>query len=389
MTSRFKNLADILNSNPGLRDKVFQEFEGKNASLSIFDELFSFFIHDHKDELIAKIKDTNTLPLFCSLIAELNSARIFARKGCEIKLLTNNYFRGPSPDILCKCPELTFYVESTSLSDSSPLAKIYDELRELLRTKPFEVNVNFHENVSQPRFSGEEHTEQETLLEKSLDQFKKDFEQLIPESPRREIKTEGITFFLTPTKEKPGCLGGYSSGSKFPKEIFEKFVTVLLLKKAKKRENFFDSARNYPYIVTFVSRNILVDAIDFHRLLYGFIPRLSILPIDQETDRRARIFREEEWNVIIRDKQNYIPRWQDIEAAAKNGWTDFLTKIHYIPNDYTYLGKEGLFLSEPLMKNVSGILLVRKSMESHFFPNPFCDPEISLVNHQEFFISAL
>jgi hypothetical protein len=388
MTSQFKNLADILNNNPRLRDKVFQQFEGKNASLSIFDELISFFIHDHKDELIAKIKDTNTLSLFCSLIAELNSARIFARKGCEIKLLANNYFPGSSPDILCKCPKLTFYVEATSLSDSSPLSKIYDELRELLRTKPFEVRVNFYENVSRPCFSGEEHAEQEALLEKSLDQFKREFEQLIPESSPRVIKTEGITFIITPTKEKPGRLGGYSSGSKFPKEIFEKFVTVLLLKKARKREKFIDSARNYPYIVTFESRNIAVDDVDFHRLLYGFIPRLSILPIDQETDRQARIFLEEEWNAVIRDKKDHIPRWQDIETAARNGWTDFLTKIHYIPNDYTYLGKEGLFLSEPLMKNVSGILLVCKSMEPHFFPNPFCDPEISLVNHQEFFISA-
>jgi len=39
------------------------------------------------------------------------------------------------------------------------------------------------------------------------------------------------------------------------------------------------------------------------------------------------------------------------------------------------------------MRNVSGILLIRKSIETHFFPNPFCDPEISLVNHQEFFNS--
>ena len=385
MTKRFKNLIDILNNNPRLRDTVFQKFGGKNASLSIFDELIAFFIHDHRDELIAKIKDTNTLPLFCSLIAELNSARIFVQRGCEIKLLANNYFNGPSPDILCKYPELTFHIESTSLSDSSPLAKIYDELYELLRTKPFEVNVNFHENVSKPCFSGEEHAEQEALLEKSLDQFKKDFEQLNPGSPRREIETDGITFFLTPSKEKHGCLGGYSSGSKFPEKIFKKFVTVLLLKKAGKREKFIDSAKNYPYILTFVSRSSAIDDIDFHRLLYGFVPRLSILPNDQETVRQEMIVREERWNAIICDKKNNIPRWEDIEAAANYGWTEFLTRIHYIPNDYAYLVEEGLFLYEPLMKNVSGILLVRKSMEPHFFPNPFCDPEISLVNHQNFF----
>lgn len=388
MTARFENLMDILNHNPRIRDLVLQEYQGKEENLSNFDDLISFFIPSHRDELILKIKDTNTLKNFRSLIAELYSAKIFAQNSCEITLLSDNYFSSSSPDVLCKSHNLSFYVEVTSLSNSDPVVKKIDELRKLVHEKPFEVNVNFNDKVSYPRFSGPEHQEQEKLLENSLTQFKKEFELLTPKSPVTQIKTDCITFFISPIKEKPGFLRELSSGYSFPREIFEKFVTELLLKKAIKREKFEGVAKNYPYILTFVSGNIAVDDNDFQHLLYGFIPTLIVAQTDDVEEIRLSIIRRDaEWQEILQDKNKHIPKWGEIEAAASEGWEDFLTVIHYIPNDYTYLAREGLFLSEPLMKNVSGILLIRKSTEPHFYPNPFCEPGISLVNHQEFFNS--
>lgn len=379
MANRFKILWEILDHNSRIRDLVLQEYQGKEEFLSNFNELITFFIPVHRDEIIAKIKDTNTLSLFRSFIAELQSAKIFAQKGCEIKLLPNDYFpKKKSPDILCQYHDLSIYVEVTSLSNSDPIVKAIDDLRKLVRSKNFEVRVHFNNKVSIPRFSKEEHEEQETLLEKSLEQFKDVFERLPPESSIKKIETDCLTFFISPTSERPGILIGLSSDYTFPREIFEKFTTELLLKKAMKREKFEGLARNYPYILTFVSGNVAVDDNDFQHLLYGFIPTLIIAQSDDLEERRqSTIRRDSEWQEILRHKNKHIPRWREIEAAAREGWKDFLTAIHYIPNDYTCLAREGLFLSEPLMKNVSGILLIRKSTEPHFYPNPFC---LSLIH---------
>jgi hypothetical protein len=384
MTTRFEDLNDILDQNPRIRDLVIQEDTGKEECLSEYNDLISFFIPAHRDELIAKIKDTNDLNLFLSLISELHSAKIFAEKGCDIKLLPNDYFPSKSPDILCQYHDLSFYVEVTSLSNSDPVVKVIDAIRKLVHENQFVVNVHFNDTVSTPCFCKDEHNEQRTLLEKSLEQFKDAFEQLTPESTIDRIDTDCITFFISPSPKKAGILVGLSSGYKFPKEIFEKFVTELLLKKAIKREKFGGPARNFPYILAFVTRNIAVDETDFQQLLYGFVPTLLLSSIADTEEIRHR---ERKWEEILQDKNKHIPRWQEIEAAARHGWEDYLTKIHYIPNNYTSLVREGLFLSEPSMRNVSGILLIRKSKESHFYPNPFCDQEISLVNYQDFFNS--
>jgi len=387
MTKRFENLTTLLNHNPKLRDAFFQKFQGKTEYLSILESTISFFAHTHGKMLIAKIKVTSTLKKFDSLISELNTAKIFAQKGCEIHLLPDDYFKSASPDILCKCHNFSFYVEVTQLSDSEPTLKIIEELREILRKNRFDVRIEFNDKLSPPRFSGKERQEQEKILEKSMEQFKKELELLPLGVTDHEIITDGIKFSLSYSGGKSGIPCSFMSSYKFPEELFEKYVTYRLLEKAKKREAFEGPERNRPYIVTFVSENISIDDLDFKDLLFGHTMTLLVFPFeDPEITRLATIKREKDWAEILDNKDKHIFKWQEIEAAANRGWHDFLTAIHYIPHDYTYLSKEGLFLSDPLIKNVSGILLIRKSSESYFYPNPFCDEEISISNFQNFFI---
>jgi hypothetical protein len=388
MTSRFENLFNLLNYNPELRDMFLQKFQEKNEYLSILDNLVSFFIHSHRDMLIVKIKETNSLKKFNSLISELNTAKIFVQKGCSINFLSDDYFENASPDILCRCSDFSFYVEVTQLSDSEPTLKIIEELRELLRDRPFVARIEFTDFLSQPCFSGAERREQDKILENSMAQFRKDLKSLSPESQDHEIITEGIKFSLTYTGKRPGIVGSFSSSYMFPEDLFEKYATYRLLEKAEKRESFKGSEKNYPYILAFASEIISIDEIDFKDLLYGCTTEIfAIQSNDPEEVLQSTILRDNDWQKIIGEKSKHIPRWQEIEAAANSGWNDFLTRIHYIPINFIYLTKEGLFLSEPLMKNVSGILLIRKSTEYHFYLNPFCEQVISLVNHQQYFNS--
>jgi hypothetical protein len=388
MTNRFENLIAILNKNPRLRDAFFQKFQDKEEYLSNLDNIISFFAYTHREMIIAKIKETSTLKKFDSLISELITAKIFGQNGCEVHLLPDDYFKNASPDILCKCHNFSFYVEVTQLSDSEPTLKIIEELRKLLQDKPFVVRIEFNDLLSTPCFSGAERLEQDKILEKSMEQFKKELELLTPDSAEHEIVTDGIIFSFSHSGGKPGIPGSFMSSYKFPEELFKKYVTYRLLEKAKKRVTFEGSERNSPYILTFVSENISIDDTDFKDLLYGVIPQMLIFPFeDPEIIKQATIQCDKEWAEILQDKNKHIPRWRDIKAAADSGWTDFLTVIHYIPHDYKYLAKEGLFLSEPLMKNVSGIMLIRKSSEPYFYPNPFCDEEINIAQYQDFFNS--
>src|SRR5665647_220699 len=152
MTNQFENLFALLDHNPELRDTFLRKFQGRNEYISILDNLISFFIHTHRHMLIVKIKETNSLKKFNSLISELNAAKIFAQNGCEIDLLSDDYFKNASPDILCKCSYFSFYVEVTQLSDSEPTLKIVEELRKLLRDKPFVARVEFNDLLSPPCF---------------------------------------------------------------------------------------------------------------------------------------------------------------------------------------------------------------------------------------------
>ncbi|CAG1002865.1 hypothetical protein METP3_03474 [Methanosarcinales archaeon] len=105
-------------------------------------------------------------------------------------------------------------------------------------------------------------------------------------------------------------------------------------------------------------------------MLYG--QRVEIAsPIEKYKE-----WKEKEWKSIINDKENKIPKWKEIEKARKDGWEKLLTKEGLVPTDYTYLIKEGIFISEPKMKNVSGVIF-RKYNKVFYFPNPFACNEIN------------
>ena len=386
MTEDFENLSNLLNYNPKLHDSFFNEYEGKTEYLSNLETTISFFLPTHHEMLIEKIKDTSNIRKFSSLMAELITAKIFAQKGCKIQFLPDNYFKNASPDILCQHQTLSFYVEVTQLSDSEPTLKIIDELRAILPQKPFNVSIEFSDKLSQPCFSGKERRGQEEILENSMKEFREKFAVLPSDAINHEIVTEGIKFKLIHSGGKPGIPCSFMSSYKFPDELFDRYVTYRLIEKARKRASFELPERNCPYIVAFVSENISIDDLDFRDLLYGGTPQIFVLPDDEsEMGRLGKIQREKDWANILANKEKFIPKWHEIAAASLSGWHNFLTEIYYIPHDYTYLAKEGLFLSDPIMKNVSGILLIRKSSESYFYPNPFCDHEISLSQFQDFF----
>lgn len=134
-----------------------------------------------------------------------------------------------------------------------------------------------------------------------------------------------------------------------------------MIEKAKKRDDWEKEYLNYPYIIAFDCEEWSIDDITINGLLYGQRAEIAS-PIEKYKE-----WKEKEWKSIINDKENKIPKWKEIEKARKDGWEKLLTKEGLVPTDYTYLIKEGIFLSEPKMKNVSGVMF-RKYNKVFYFP---------------------
>lgn len=68
-----------------------------------------------------------------------------------------------------------------------------------------------------------------------------------------------------------------------------------------------------------------------------------------------------------------------IKQAIKKGWEPFLKKEGIIAYNRIYLPccKQGIYLRDARMKNVAGVIIVRKSDDFHFVPNPFVADEIN------------
>lgn len=67
---------------------------------------------------------------------------------------------------------------------------------------------------------------------------------------------------------------------------------------------------------------------------------------------------------------------REVEEAAEKCWRPFLERTNLISKDRTYLATKGVFLSDVICTNVSG-LIVRKDQHVWFVPNPFAADEIN------------
>jgi hypothetical protein len=190
-----------------------------------------------------------------------------------------------------------------------------------------------------------------------------------------EIKTEGINYSVSPSGTALGYAYFSSEAWIFPEEKFEKYVSDRLLKKACKRSGFKGKDRLVPFILVFLSDDCSIDETDINDLLYGKIMQYGT----EESNLlgASQSDREEGWKDILKDKRKIIPKLCEIESASHFGWKEFLEEKNLIPNNFRYLNEEGLFLSNPLMKNVSGVMLITKTNNAFFYPNPFCYLEIN------------
>jgi len=377
MNKPFPDLIGLLDQNPALSKIVLEKFKKNPTYLSYLNKLISELRRLQCQNLTEKIKEPNDLERFFSFTAEITTAKILADHGAKITFLTTDSFEkfSQSPDILGKFSGVPFFFEVNRLKDSHIIQYILDELNEYLQNLPYLVRCHCNVKLSEPVFLREERENQDIIAKRSVAQFKDQIGCIKGENTLFEIKTEGINYSVNHS----GTARGYAYFTQeawiFPDEKFEKYVSDRLLKKACKRSDFKGKDRLIPFILVFLSDDCSIDETDFDDLLYGKIMQYGT----EESNLlgASQSDREEGWKDILKDKRKIIPKLCEIESASHFGWKEFLEKRHLIPNNFMYLHKEGLFLSNPLMKNVSGVMLITKSNSAFFYPNPFCYSEIN------------
>ncbi len=378
MVNGYANLVWALTSSAKLKLELFGTYQNNPRYLSYLDNLIFELKKFGCKNIQEKIKDADNLYKFTSTVSELEVANFLIKNDKKAQLLPDNYFDSKSPDILCKGKDFEAYIEVTRFGESESSYIVIDFLRDFLKHLPYRVDIKLKYILSLPARDHKKRTEQESIVNVSLEQFVQLFrEDTFSEYPFK-IKTAGIVFEIYQTGSGKGYPGIVETEViKVPEDALKANISYWLLKKAEKRDNWEKDHRKYPYIIAIDCKEWTIDDITINALLYG--QRTTIF-----APRGYEKWREKEWKAITDNKIEKIPRWREIEEAGKSGWEKFLLKEALIPNNYTHLIKEGVFLSESLMKNVS-LVLFREPNNVFFFPNPFAYDEINLFRFSELF----
>lgn len=384
----YPNLTWSLISNEQLKTILFETYQDKPRYLLKLDKLIFDLKNSKCENIQQKMKEVNVdLDKFESIISELETARFLTRSGMKVELLSDNYFGGrQSPDILYKYDNLESYIEVTRVGELKSISGLFDYIRILVNDLPYRVDMELKNDLSLPRLDGKERDIQDELVKVSL----KAFENILKSKYFTEfpviIETDGIIFkiYLTISgKGYPGVIN--SEVIKVPVDNLIGYIkSKILIKKAKKRDDFRDEHRMLFYVIALDSKESSIDELDIDKLLYGQTHGLgeNILGFPKEKYER---WKQNEWNIIISRVMNK-PTWQQIEQAKANGWESFLIDKYLIPNNYANRTEDGIFLSEPDLKNVSGVLFKNKWNEIYtFYPNPFCHSEINSPDIQKIF----
>ena len=380
----YSNLTWALILNSELKTILFETYRDKPRYLLELDTLIFDLINSKCENIQEKMKDVSDLHKFHSIISELEIARFLIQSGIKFEFLSDDYFDGKSPDILYKYDNLKSYIEVTRLGEVESIHSLFDSIRALLKNFPYRIDIELKSELSLPKLTGKERTVQDNLLESSLEQLESVLKSdNFTEFPVK-IETDDIIFNVYPTSKK-GYLGIITTEViEVPTDNLMDYVgSKILIKKANKRDDFKGEHRRYFYIIAFDCEESSIDESDMDSLLYGQTHELGSnwakLPEeDYET------WKQKEWKSIT-DRLSKNPTWHQIEQAKENGWESFLFDKYLIPNNYSNRNENGLFLSEPDLNNVSGILFRTKWNKHFFYPNPFCHSEINCPDIQQIF----
>lgn len=321
-----------------------------------------------------KFDDINKSKVYPT-IAELDIACQLLTRSHGVILLKDNYFPGKSPDLKVDLGGVKVYVEVQYISSSDPTAFLIEKLREITSKFRYIVNFSFKSDVSLPNLTHTLRKLQQKKLEDSADQFEKALRSILCESfpvsgetPAFSYEIIGIT-----SNDQEGYPAVLTASCSTTLDQSYSHLTYYLNLKGQKYDSFPVQEKTHPYIIAIVCDDPGVPCYEVKSLLYGDVCEIGLT-------RDAPIYhklRKRRWEMAVDGRKEAGNNWPEIESAADMGWAEALTKTYLIPHDYCFVEKQGLYLTCPTMKNLSGVIFCNAGRRIEFYPNPFARVEIN------------
>ena len=309
-------------------------------------------------------------------LAELVVAESFLKHGHKVILLGSECFPKASPDLLIQTKDSDLFVEVALMSSSDPGTVLFDNLQKITEKYPYGVNFFFSPDVSIPHHDWKEREEQKDKLEHSTKQFASDLEKLRDTGLHHKGKTDSFSYEIVEVV-KPG--EGYpailTSSCSTSLDFSNAYLLLRLRKKGEKRPAFPASKRGIPYLVALVCDEPGISSGELGYLLYGSTTHYDCFSFPGISEEIRIKQKEKRWSEILR-KLSSLDSWTEIQRAQTKGWEDLLLSTYLLPHEYCYVDKPGLFFTEDIMRQVSGVLFCRCTGSCTFFPNPFSIDEM-------------
>ncbi len=355
---KFADLSWSLDKNDVIKSYLFEV--SKERYLRYLDQLIKKLRVDGCGGIQDKIGEIGDIDRLDHIISELELATALLRPDRTVELLPQDYMRGKSPDLLVSDNTRKVYFEAKVVTDDEGDSQIIGFLRKFLAAYSAIVNVKIKDRIALPEVTFNERYEKEKIIERSLQEFKKDFEEPTP-GKSKTIETEGAVFEvigISSNKGYPGVIK--SSFQRVPEDKLRAKIERDLIDKARKRKDWKGKDLTIPYIVALHFKAWTVDDILVNEVLFGHTVALGKDPSTKF-----------EWQTIVGNKETRIPKWKEIERAKERGWEEILIKKSLIPSNWIYLLEPGLYLCCRDMENISGIIARYGSNNIEFIPNPF------------------
>lgn len=371
---RFENIDWILAENQPLSRLLEEEHGTDMEYLETIDTLVRNLRNRKCENLREKAAEVGQLKDFYAFMSELRFAEYFSSYGASTALVLDDKSGNKSPDLRLEFGGQSYLVEVTRLTEDTITTTVIELFRRLFEVMPYLkaiVTAELKCDLSTPKMGREERRVQNLLVLRSVGEFlvrlcKHPF--ALPD----EIETEGIVFHLEPSRTLKSYVVVSGSVIAVPTKDINDRIAEDLLVKAGKRASFGFDSMSPRYMIAYDCEEPLVDTTDLEELLYGS-GETFVGANGKYSDLVHR-----KWEEAVASVER-TAEWRRVQLSSLNGWTELLKKHHLIPNDFTYVPRPGLFISDSNMDGVTSIILRTASGVIEFFPNPFCALDVNLL----------
>lgn len=297
-----------------------------------------------------KMADVSDSRKFESTCSELEIARVLCHKGKQVKLLPDSFMGSSksSPDLLVTDNDgQQSYVEVTRFNEDELATLIVDGLNDFLRSQAtsYVVDVSIPDSLSIPVTGYRSMQERIDRANRVMDSFRQQFRISSPPPP--QITAEDIAFSISPSNHPTGHVGLVNYVLVIvPDFMYVSRLRFLVALKAKKRQSWTETDLSKWYFIAVDTEQTYLEEDHLTQAVLGYTVTEHISPVAK------------------------------VQVASQLGWSQFLRDKHLIADDRTYVASLGIFLSDPICDNVSG-LIVKKNQDVWFEPNPFAAQAIN------------